>query len=208
VVQAPGTLETGLRWYRSWDFAGTEPTAQNPDPDWTAGALVARHIGRDGIERTYVRDGRWCRRSPSGTEEFVAGAASEDGRAVPIVIEQEPGQSGKSQVDYFRRGPLRGYHVIAHSPSGDKVTRQKPLIAQAERGELVFVDDNPQAEWIVQAQRWAESYSGDRATSGKRDLWDAIAQGHAEAPVTKSVDRSRKRRHAPEGAPVRPVTRI
>jgi phage terminase large subunit-like protein len=191
VTMPPVRLPRGLRWVRYWDMAATEPSPANPDPDWTAGVLVARHIDREGTERIYLRDGRWCRKGPAGVEEFVRAAAEVDGRSVTVTIEEEPGSSGKSVVSHYQRSVLKGYAVSGDRPTGDKVTRQRPVVAAAENGCLVFVDDDEDADWIIGAQRWAATYP-----EGKRDFWDAVAGGFKVAPITRSVDDRKRSRHS------------
>lgn len=178
VYSDAGEIPVNLRWVRSWDLASTEPHAGNPNPDWTAGALVARHRGRDGVVRTYVSDVRRCRLGPSGVENFVRQTAEQDGPTVEIVMEEEPGSAGKGQVEHYQRTVLRGYRVTGHRPTGDKVTRQMPLIAEAERGEIVFL----RGSWNAALTGEADTYP-----EGKRDQWDAIAQAHGVAPVTTEI---------------------
>ncbi len=199
-------IERGLAWVRSWDLASTAPSPQNPDPDWTAGVLVARNVDRDGVDRVYLRDGRFVRRSAAGVEELMSGVATQDGRRIPVVVEEEPGSAGKNNTSHYQRNVLPRHEVRPHRPTGDKASRQKPLIAAAERGEIVFVDEDPDADWIVQAQRWARSYNPDNGS--KKDFWDAAAQGFFEAPVTKSVDTRRKSCHRSTGGKVRPARLI
>ncbi|KAG0761457.1 hypothetical protein G6F22_018874 [Rhizopus arrhizus] len=46
-----------VSWVRRWDLAATEPTEENPDPDWTAGLLMGKRAnGRYVIaDLVYVR---------------------------------------------------------------------------------------------------------------------------------------------------------
>lgn len=187
----PRKLPGGLRWVRYWDLAATEPSPSNPDPDYTASALIARHRDRDGNEWLYVRDGQWCRRSPSGVEDLVREVGERDGRSVPVWVEEEPGASGKLLVRHFGRSVLPRHAVKGDRPSGEKVSRQRPVVAAAENARLVFVDEESHADWIVQAKRWASTYP-----EGKRDFWDAVAGGFKVAPVTRDVDATRQRRHS------------
>lgn len=58
-----------------------------------------------------------------------------DGRGVEIVIEQEPGASGKSQIDALV-AMLAGFRVSGRRNTGDKLTRAGPLASQAEAGNV------------------------------------------------------------------------
>ena len=54
---------------------------------------------------------------------------------VQIMLPQDPGQAGKSQVeDYIHM--LAGFNAKAEAQSGDKVTRANPLSAQIEIGRV------------------------------------------------------------------------
>ncbi|KAG1240924.1 hypothetical protein G6F68_017188 [Rhizopus microsporus] len=61
-----------VSWVRRWDLAATEPTEENPDPDWTAGLLMGKRAnGRYVIaDLVYVRKRGWeigPRRSAPGS---------------------------------------------------------------------------------------------------------------------------------------------
>jgi predicted phage terminase large subunit-like protein len=56
-----------------------------------------------------------------------------------VYLEQEPGQSGKSQVDHYARRVLKGYTVRGTRPTGDKVTRASAASAAWARGEVLLV---------------------------------------------------------------------
>jgi phage terminase large subunit-like protein len=60
------------------------------DPDWTAGALVSRTP--DGLYT--VLDVKRIRASPREVEQLVRSTAEQDGRNIPVYMEQEPGSSG------------------------------------------------------------------------------------------------------------------
>lgn len=114
---------------RAWDFAATADTGNN-DPDWTVGVLMGKH------------EQGWCvldvvreRVAGGSVLSIVKATAAQDGQAVPIVIEREPGSSGKIAASFFTR-ELAGYNVSQVAPSSDKVTRAMPFLAQAEAGSI------------------------------------------------------------------------
>lgn len=119
---------------RYWDLAATEVRVGR-DPDWTAGALVGFH---EGV--WYVADMRRAQLTPRGVEQLVTQTAATDGRRVSIWIEQEPGASGKSTVDTYRRRVLPGYEVRGSLPSGSKAERARPLSSAAEAGNVLLVE--------------------------------------------------------------------
>jgi predicted phage terminase large subunit-like protein len=124
----------GLNMVRYWDLAATEDKP-NTDPDYTAGALVGM---KDGV--WYVCDMQHARLTPHGTENLIHQTAMTDGRRVPIWIEQEPGASGKSTVDNYRRKVLVGFEVRGQLPSGSKTERARPVSSAAEAGNVVLVE--------------------------------------------------------------------
>lgn len=122
------------RAVRYWDLAATE-VKPNKDPDWTAGGLVGLH---EGI--WYIGDIKRKQLSPHGVEQLLQSTAAEDGRRTPIWIEQEPGASGKSSIDNYRRKVLVGYEVRGQTPSGSKTERARPVSSAAEVGNVKLVE--------------------------------------------------------------------
>lgn len=117
------------RWCRYWDLAATA------GGDWTAGALVG-----------LTPDGTWCvadvrrmRGTPREVERFVQQTALEDGRNIPIRMEQEPGSSGVMQIDYYRRHILVGFDFRPDKKTGSKESRANPLSSAAEAGNVSIV---------------------------------------------------------------------
>lgn len=129
VDQAPADL-TRVRY---WDLAATEPKP-GQDPDATAGALVGE---KDGIY--YVLDMRTTKATPKGVEDLLAQTAAIDGRGVTIYIEQEPGASGKSMIDHYRRQVLKGYAVYGDRVTGSKEIRANPVSSAAQAGNVRLV---------------------------------------------------------------------
>lgn len=120
---------------RMWDLAATEPSDTNPNPDWTAGFLVAR-----GSEGYVVEHGLRFRRSPGRVEREVVETARRDGPNVEVWIEQEPGASGKSLVAHYQRLLEGVTRVRGYRPTGDKITRASVLLAgPAEQGRVSLV---------------------------------------------------------------------
>lgn len=124
---------------RHWDLAATEPGPGAPNPDYTVGLLMRSYPNGTYLIEDVIR-GRW---NAADVEERVVGAAEEDGHGVLIGLEQEPGQSGKAQVEYFTRGPLRGYAVEGVLPTGSKFVRATPLATAAAQGRVMLL----RADW-------------------------------------------------------------
>ena len=121
------------RRVRYWDMAASEPK-KGRDPDWTVGALTA--LGADG--RWYVEDIQRVQALPGDTEALVAATAEQDGR-IPVRMEQEPGSSGKTVIDHFRRRILAGHDFDGIFSSGTKLTRAMPTSGAAKAGNLKLV---------------------------------------------------------------------
>jgi phage terminase large subunit-like protein len=114
------------RALRYWDLAGTEPTTANRDPDYTVGLRLELHQRSGSF---YISDIVRVRKAPGAIEQLVAATASRDGRAVAILIEQEPGASGKALVERYQRRVLRGYSVRGERVTGAKDVRARPVAA-------------------------------------------------------------------------------
>jgi predicted phage terminase large subunit-like protein len=112
---------------RFWDLAAS------PVGDWTAGVRMAKDGGLYTVE-DLVR-GRW---RPHERDEVIRQTAALDGRAVRIVIEQEPGSAGLSQVEDLIV-KLAGYTVEGKRSTGDKFTRAAPFASQAQAGNVRLV---------------------------------------------------------------------
>lgn len=150
--------------YRRWDLAATEPTQDNKDPDYTAGVKLCRL--RSG--KFYVMDVVRCRHSAGQVEQIIKATAAQDGRAVPIRIEQEPGSAGKSLIHHYVTDVLPGYDVAGVPSSGSKLDRAKPVSAQAEHGNIGIVRGPWNADFINELV-W---FKGDN--TGHDDQVDAL----------------------------------
>jgi len=117
-----------LKIVRYWDRAATEPSASNPDPDWTAGVKM----GIDKQGTMYVLDVSRFRATPLSVRQGIRNICTQDGVGVLTGLEQDPGQAGKVEVGDLIRF-LVGFPVKAFLAEKDKVTRAEPLSAQAEQ---------------------------------------------------------------------------
>lgn len=145
IDEAPSDLE----WVRYWDQAATEATKKNPKPDYTAGALIA--TDEHGV---YIRDCAYGQWGPAEKERRIRETAEMDGPDVEIVIEEEPGASGKTVVSDFQTRVLAGFTVWGDRPTGDKQTRTRPLVAMAERGNVHLVRGPWNAFFVRCASRY------------------------------------------------------
>lgn len=149
-------ITSSARVVRFWDLAATEPNHANPNPDYTVGTLM---LMDQGI--AYVLDVRRMRQKGDKVEQFIAQTAYEDGKTVPIRMEQEPGSSGKALADQYARYVLPGYDFAAIRSTGDKVTRARPFAAAAANGNVRVVRGPWLTEWLDEMSSFPEACDHD-----------------------------------------------
>jgi len=123
-------VPAGGQELRFWDLAATERKMKGNDPDSTAsckGKIV------DGI--VYILDVTNDQIDPAATDNHMKNTASQDGIETAIRFEREGGASGKRDARYII-SMLAGYDVRGVAPEKDKITRAKPLAAQALAGNV------------------------------------------------------------------------
>ncbi len=120
---------------RYWDLAGTERSVAAPDPDYTVGLKLER----DTDKTLYITDIVRERKAPGAIERLVAETAKADGHQVQIVIEQEPGASGKAVIARYMREILAGYWAGGDLPSGPKNVRAHPVASACQNGLVKIV---------------------------------------------------------------------
>jgi len=125
------------RLLRAWDMASTEPK-RGADPDWTVGLLLGMTLDNT----LYVVDMKRIRATPGGVEALIKQTAEIDGKSVLIRMEQEPGSSGVSVIDHYRRKVLMGWDFKGVSSTGSKEVRANPVASQAEAGNIKLVRGN------------------------------------------------------------------
>jgi predicted phage terminase large subunit-like protein len=127
-LSAPPPLATRVR---AWDLAAGR--ADGADPDWTVGV----RMGLSGEGRFVIDDIVRVRGDALAIERLIAETAARDGREVPVLLPQDPGQAGKAQVQYLARR-LAGYQVVASPESGAKWVRAGPFAAQVSAGNVAI----------------------------------------------------------------------
>lgn len=142
---------------RYWDRASTEG-----DGDWTVGVLMS--VTADGtfwVEHV-IRE----QLGPADVVKTIKATAELDGGAVPVALERDPAQAGKFEAHYYIT-ELVGYDVKALPPFGDKLTRAKPVSAQASVGNIRLVRGAWNAAYIREVEGFPEGTKDQvDATSG------------------------------------------
>lgn len=124
----PGGWISAIRF---WDRAATKPNEGNKNPDWTRGLLMYRYP--NGIY--LVADLKSAQDTPGQIETLIKNVGNFDGQTVRVMSQQDPGSAGVSEADHFKR-MMAGWDVRTMMTAKDKITRAKPVSAQAEAGNI------------------------------------------------------------------------
>lgn len=144
---------------RFWDTAATEKHHDN-EPDYTVGTLMAKTVeGRYVIED--VKRGQW---SPANVDQMMLATARQDGTAVRVREEQEPGASGKAVIA-ARAKLVAGYDYRGVPADAAKTTRWRPFAAQAEVGNVDVVVGLWNRDWLGELNRVPAGLHDDQADS-------------------------------------------
>jgi predicted phage terminase large subunit-like protein len=126
--QVPADVSQGKRGF---DFAASAAKKS----DQTADARV----GRGATDRKfYLWDTHAIRGGPGDVEAFLKQRHADDPTTLDWSIPQDPG-TGKLYADYVVREIAAGRYVHTSPEAKDKITRAKPVSAQAEHGNFVIV---------------------------------------------------------------------
>ena len=171
---------------RGWDKAATEPSASNPDPDWTRGVRMVRLKDGSPVKYviTHVAGGRY---SPGGVDLLMRNTAEQDGKGTAQACWVDPGQAGKVDEAHVR-SVLDVHRVIFERASRSKEVYAGPLSSQVEGG-MVGLLRGP----------WNEGYLAEMEAfpEGKHDDY-VDGSSLAYLKLTRGV--ARKAGHAsPEG---------
>lgn len=124
-----------FRWVRSWDLAATDESKKKGD--YTVGSLVGTNERASSpVALTAIADmirGRW---EPADIELTMQQTAASDGPQCPIIIEQEPGASGKAYAQHLASNVLRGYRVHITPAQRNKWIRAQPYAAAVSHGRI------------------------------------------------------------------------
>lgn len=151
---------------RAWDIAGSVPSDDVPNPDWTAGVLFAktkqgRYIICDSV-RFRARIGEVIRR--------IVETAKNDPPETQIILPQEPGQAGIAAAQELIKELLsEGFGGRARSTNKSKVVRFQPFAAAAEAGLVDYIEGDWNKDYFAEL----EGFDGSRRV--KDDQVDATS---------------------------------
>ena len=154
---------------RYWDLAATEPYEKNPDPDFTAGALLS--VTEDGS--VYIEDATEFKLNPGKVERRIIMTATLDGGDTEVWMEQEPAASGKTVIHMYRK-LLMGFTFRGDKVTGKEPTRINPLASYAEGGNVYLVRGSWNQRFLDQAETYPDGQHDD--------MLKAVAQGFLKLP--------------------------
>lgn len=135
-----------VRW---WDRAATELSEKNQNPDWTVGLKLLEHRGL-----FYILDIIRFRGNPLRVEKTIVAIAAQE-QDVEVLLPQDPGAAGKSEVAHLTR-LLKGRKVYITSETGSKAVRAKPVSAASGAGNIIVV----RGKWNTDFYDEVESFDG------------------------------------------------
>lgn len=150
-----------VSYCRAWDIAGSLPSDQLPDPDWTCGVLIAktkqsRYIICD-VVRFRARFGEVMQR--------IIQTAKEDPEGTQILLPQEPGQAGKAAGQMMIKELVEeGFPSRMRPSNKSKVVRFQPFAASAEAGLVDYIEGDWNEKYFFEL----EQFDGSR--KNKDDL--------------------------------------
>lgn len=160
------------RIIRYWDrAAGTDRTGSA-----TAGVKMGKTL--DGNYVVFDSNRFW--EAPPGVERHIKNTASQDTRDVEVWVEQDPGQAGKMEAQYYIR-LLAGYIVRANVVREAKGVRAKPFSSQCEAGNVCLV----RGAWNEAYLNELESFTGAGSAKEICDQVDASSGAFAMLSIPK-----------------------
>lgn len=123
----------------------------------------------------FILDMRHFRGNTDEVERRVLQTAMEDGPNVKIRMEQEPGQSGKSQISNYSRNILLGYDFAGNPAVNKKAMRVGNWAGKVKRREVFLV----RGDWVTDFLDEAVAFDPNAGKSSKvhDDQMDAVSGG-------------------------------
>jgi predicted phage terminase large subunit-like protein len=163
-----------IKWVRAWDLAATEPSTENPDPDYTAGVLMGRRADGRFVVANVARD----RLRSQKVRELVVRTANNDTTEVSINLPQDPGQAGKEQAESYIR-ELAGFVVSSERVTGDKVSRADPFAAQWQAGNVDVVRGPWNDAYFAELEQFVTKGVHDDQVDASSDAFAKLVYGHS-----------------------------
>jgi predicted phage terminase large subunit-like protein len=175
------------RLVRFWDTAASAPTP-GYKADWTVGALMGRTPQHKYVLLNVVR----MQGTPNDVEQTIRVVTRSDAAqyddTVEVCIEQEPGGSGKAQIEHYITRVLPEYYVRGIRSTGSKIVRAAPLSAQAQAHNVEVVVGPYLGDLFDEIEAFPFGAHDDQvdAFSG---AYRELAQGTQMRPASSRVQR-------------------
>lgn len=148
---------SSARFVRFWDLAATERkmrkgnTTSTKEPDFTSGTLICMTP-----RRYYIVDNVAVQMGPADVDLLILETAQRDrllvsrfkGASYAVRWEKEGGAAGPRDSQRIAM-MLSGFDAYGVRPQGDKVTRAKPLAAQAKAGNVSLIKGDWNLPWLA-----------------------------------------------------------
>ena len=160
-----------LRKVRFWDLAATPGGG-----DYTSGTLMSEDIETGMF---YVEDIRRFQKSARDVELAVRSMAEHDNHPitdVKILIEQEPGASGKALIDHYIHDILKEFIADGRRTTGDKFVRAQPFFAAAEAGKVRLLKGSWNQPFIDEVLMFPDGDYDDQVDSTAGAFTDLITK--------------------------------
>lgn len=156
--EKPATVVGRVRY---WDLAAS------PTGDFAVGARISRTP--EGL--FVVEDVARLRGTPGEVRAAVRATAELDGPAVPVCLEQDPGQSGKDQMRSYQLD-LVGWRVIPCPKRVSKIVAAGPISGQAQAQNVALVKGPWNEQFIGELEAFPDGDHDDQvdALSGAAAL--------------------------------------
>ncbi len=165
ITASPGEMKR----VRYWDFAATEPSKNNKEPDFTVGCKMGRL--KDG--RFLIEDINRFRKQPGPTEKMCRQTAMLDGREVEQWMEQEPGSSGKTVAAHYRTKVFHGFVFNTERVTGSKYSRAEPMSSMAEAENIMLLKGKWNKAFLEEIELFPDG-SFDDQVSGASGAYNAL----------------------------------
>lgn len=144
-----------VSYCRAWDIAGSLKTEDNPNPDYTAGVLMAKTKQGKYIIVDVVR----FRARYGEVIKTIITTAHDDPEGTRIILPQEPGQAGKAAGQMMIADIVaEGFSARMRPTNKSKVIRFQPFAAAAEAGLVSYIE----AAWNDVYFSEMEGFDGSR----------------------------------------------
>ena len=157
-------------WCGARDLATTKPR-KGRDPDYTVGVLMGRSTKTGGLA---IADVRRFRDRPEEVERVVKATWKQDGNAVAVRLEEEPGSSGKALTSYYGRKIVFGANFKGIRTTGDKVASASPFASAANRGMISLVRAPWNSAFISECEAFPDGVHDDQVDAAGHAYTDIV----------------------------------